>query len=262
MRKIKSLLMLCAVSFLLTGCVKFNANMDIKKDKSMDYTIIYAFDTSMFGDQSTLSDDDKTKLNESGFEVQEYNEDKWKGFTITKKIANIDEVSSVSEEVSYSLSDLLNENNMENSNIFKVKKGFFKNVYKAKLKFSSGDSSLSSDEEENDAEIEEYDDETYDNEENNEAIDNEETDLSDQLSSITNSMDLSYNVKLPYAAISNNANQVSDDKMSLSWSFTSNKVSYAEFEFPIYNMTNIYITIGIAVIIIGGAVIIIFKRKR
>ena len=38
MKKIKYLLLLCTISFLFTGCVKFNATMDIKKDKSMDFS--------------------------------------------------------------------------------------------------------------------------------------------------------------------------------------------------------------------------------
>ena len=39
MKKIKYLLMLCIFTIISTGCVKYNANMEIKKDKSMDFTI-------------------------------------------------------------------------------------------------------------------------------------------------------------------------------------------------------------------------------
>ena len=35
MKKIKNILLLCTLNFLLTGCVKYNANMDIKKDEFM-----------------------------------------------------------------------------------------------------------------------------------------------------------------------------------------------------------------------------------
>ena len=58
MKKIKYLVLLFTVTFLLTGCIKFNANMDIKKDKSMDFSIIYALDTSVFGEEKALKDSD------------------------------------------------------------------------------------------------------------------------------------------------------------------------------------------------------------
>ena len=69
MKKIKYILLLCTLTFLLTGCVKYNANMDIKKDKSMDFSIIYALDSSLFEDQKLLEDKDKKEWEERGFTV-------------------------------------------------------------------------------------------------------------------------------------------------------------------------------------------------
>ena len=50
-KNIKFTILLILLVISLTGCVKFNSTMEIKKDKSMDYKIIYAFDKSLFGDQ-------------------------------------------------------------------------------------------------------------------------------------------------------------------------------------------------------------------
>ena len=112
----------------LTGCVKFNANMDIKKDKSMDFSIIYAVDTTYFGDDMELLDDaNKKQLEESGFNVSDYSEDKMKGFKLVRNIKNIDTVSSTSEE-EYSLSGVLEEDS--DDKMFKVKKGFLKNTWR------------------------------------------------------------------------------------------------------------------------------------
>ena len=81
MKKIKYLL-LVSVLTLLTGCVKFNATMDIKKDKSMGFSIIYAFDTSLFGSQDLLEESDKKELESQGFIVEDYNQNNMKGFTL------------------------------------------------------------------------------------------------------------------------------------------------------------------------------------
>ena len=119
MKKIKYLL-LVSILTLLTGCVKFNATMDIKKDKSMDFSIIYAFDTSLFGSQDLLEDSDKKELESQGFIVEDYNQNNMKGFTIKKSISNIDDVSSTSD-TNYDISGLLN-NSTDNNYFFKVKK--------------------------------------------------------------------------------------------------------------------------------------------
>ena len=93
MKKNKFILMLCVLTFMLTGCVKYNANMNINKDKSMDFSMIYALDTSLFEDQELLSDEDKQKLESQGFTITDYSEGTMKGYTLTKKISNIDYVS-------------------------------------------------------------------------------------------------------------------------------------------------------------------------
>ena len=123
----------------LSGCMKFNANMDIKKDKSMDFSMIYALDTQYFGNEEILTDEDKKGMEELGFKIEEYKEGTMQGFKLIKSVKNIDEISG-EKDAEYSLSAITEED--KDAKMFKVEKGFFKNKYTANLKFDSSDSSL------------------------------------------------------------------------------------------------------------------------
>ena len=127
MKKIKNLLLLCTLTFLLTGCVKFNANMDIKKDKSMDFTIIYALDSSVFGEENIMTAEERTEIENKGFTVSDYEEGNMKGVTLSRHVKNIDEVSSTTD-ADYNLSGLL-DSESNNQYIFKIKKGLLKNLH-------------------------------------------------------------------------------------------------------------------------------------
>lgn len=246
MKKIKYLL-LVSVLTLLTGCVKFNATMDIKKDKSMDFSIIYAFDTSLFGSQDLLEESDKKELKSQGFIVEDYSQNNMKGFTIKKNISNIDDVSSTSD-TNYDMSGLLN-NSTDNNYFFKVKKGILKNTYIAKFKFDAKESDLNTDES-NDTSSGVTDD--------SDSINMDDLDLS----SMTSNLDLSFNVKLPYSSISSNATTKNNDGKELTWNLSSNQEEMIEFEFELYNMTNIYIGAGILLVLIVIIIISILNKKK
>ena len=232
MKKIKYILLLCTLTFLLTGCVKYNANMDIKKDKSMDFSIIYAFDSSLFEDQKLLEDKDKKELEDRGFTVTDYSQDKMKGFTISKKIKNIDDVSSTYDS-EYSLSGILDDKS-ENAYIFKVKKGLIKNTYTAKFKFDASDSDLNNPTDDSSSDLDSDSDFSFEDDSDSSSFDSE-SDLSDMdFSSMMSNMDLSFNVTLPYSAKSNNASTVNNDGKKLSWNLSSNQVEFIEFEFELY----------------------------
>lgn len=272
MKKNKFILMLCVLTFMLTGCVKYNANMNINKDKSMDFSMIYALDTSLFEDQELLSDEDKQKLESQGFTIAEYSEGTMKGYTLTKKISNIDYVSTTSN-ASYDLSGLL-DSNATNSYIFKVTKGLLKNTYTANFTFDASESDINSDSTDttdnlNDLFSNDEEEETILSEEKQEETNQEETnsngniDFSDMdLSSLTSNLDLSFNVNLPYSAKSNNATNTSDNNKKLSWNLSSTEISTIEFTFELYNMTNIYIGIGLLVILIAAIVVLIVSKKK
>lgn len=228
-KNIKFTILLILLVISLTGCVKFNSTMEIKKDKSMDYKIIYAFDKSLFGDQEILTNDDKKELENKGFTVSNYVDGNMKGFKVSKNIKNIDDVSSTND-ATYDLSGLLDSNKSE-SKVFKVKKGFLKNTYTASFKFDSSDSDLNNSTS-NDTTID--NDFTIDD-------NNTTTDSDFDFSNINTNMDLSFNVKLPYKAISSNATTKKNDDKELSWNLSSTGEDKIEFSFALYNMTNIYI---------------------
>ena len=94
MKKVKILLLLASMSLLLTGCVKYNAQMEIKKDKSMDLSVIYAVDTTYFGETGAVDEEQKAQLEKAGFKFSEYAEGSMKGYTITKEYKNIEDILS------------------------------------------------------------------------------------------------------------------------------------------------------------------------
>ena len=228
MKKLKYLGVALLFAFLCTGCVKFNTNMDIKANKSMDFTMIYALDSTYFGNKQVVSKENQKELKDKGYKVEEYSKDKMKGFKITKTFKSIDKISS-DKNVNYSLSGLTEGKN-KNDYVFKVKKGLFKNHYTAKFDFNMGDSSAS----------------------------NGSTDMSRYLSS----MDLSYNVTLPYKAIKNNATKVNKDKTKLSWDLTKNTKDKIEFEFELYNRETIIACVAIVILIIVGGIVAFITTDR
>ena len=286
MRKVKYFLLLCLFAIITTGCVKFNGTMEIKKDKSMEFSIIYALDTSVFGEANKLKEEDFKSLKDGGYTVSEYSEGTMEGFKITKSIKNIDDVST-DKDVIYNLSGMM-KGSEDNTYIFKVEKGLLKNTYTAVLKFDSNDSGLNTDDTKNatDDETETGDENLYSDESDleedlkyeypEEMVDgtlsvassedvasSEETlDTSNlDYSSLMSGMDLSFNVKLPYGAISNNATTQEDGNKTLKWTLLSNKASNIEFKFAIYNMTIIYIGTGIILVIIVLAILLLMKKK-
>ena len=249
-KNIKFTILLILLVISLTGCVKFNSTMEIKKDKSMDYKIIYAFDKSLFGDQEILTNDDKKELENKGFTVSNYVDGNMKGFKVSKNIKNIDDVSSTND-ATYDLSGLLDSNKSE-SKVFKVKKGFLKNTYTASFKFDSADSDLNNSTS-NDTTI----DNDFTTDDNNTT-----TDSDFDFSSMNTNMDLSFNVKLPYKAISSNATTKKNDDKELSWNLSSTGEDKIEFSFALYNMTNIYICGGVIVLLIIIVIVSILNKGK
>ena len=268
MKKIKFLLLVCLLGILLTGCVKFNANMNIKKDKSMDFTIIYALDKSVFGDQASIKESDLEEVKKSGFTVSKYSDGNMEGFTMTKKINNIDEVSTESE-AEYNLSGLMSE---ESKYLFKVVKGTNKNTYYAKFKFDANDSGLNMNEAENtEAESKDENLELPDETEGNDGALLDETNENPfegmDLSKLTANMDLSFNVTLPNSAISNNATSTEDNNKKLTWKLSSTNAQAIEFAFELNNNGGsndmiLYIGIGVIALLVIVVIILMLTKKK
>lgn len=250
-RSLKIIIMIGCL-FLLTGCVKYNAMMDIKKNKSMDFSIVYAVDTSVFGDQEIYKETDKKELEKQGFTIEDYHKDNMKGYNIKINVSNIDKVSS-NEDINYNLTNATKNSKKENK-IFTLKKGIFKNTYKANLKFDSADSDLNST-------ITKDNTTDYNTDISENTGDWDE--LTNTLTNSASNLDLSFKVNLPYSAINNNATQTSNDNKELVWTLTSNEASNIEFEFSLYNRNNIIIaSVALIVIVIVVVISIINSRKK
>lgn len=265
-RKTIKIFLIAIILLFSSGCVKFNANMEIKKDKSMDFNIIYAIDKNFLDGEKIIDDDEKKELEDAGCIVKDYSEDNMEGVSILYKVANIDSISTNKENVKFDLSAITDKN--KDTKLFKIKKGIFKNTYEVKLEVNSSDA-LNSEEEFtntdtdiNDTDTDE-DDYDYDYIDESDDIDSSMTndELSESLEQYMKSMDLKFSVKLPYKAISNNATSTKDSDKELTWNLAELKDGqYVEFTFSLYNVSNIAITLVIILVIVGG--VILFTRKN
>ena len=94
MKKIKSFLFILLLPFFITGCVKFEVDVSINKDKSMSLSVIEALIYSE-EDDNYLSSQEQEEFEERGFKVEDYYENGLKkGFIITKEFKNINDISS------------------------------------------------------------------------------------------------------------------------------------------------------------------------
>lgn len=231
-RKILSFIGMIVLLVSLTGCIKFNATMDIKEDKSMDFSIIYAMNKKFLEmsdePQELMKEEDKQKLIDEGYTITDYEDDTNKGFTIVKHINNIDDYSS-EVDTTYSISGLFEES--KDTKMFKVIKGTDKNTYIADFKFDSSDSTLAGDDA-TDTQTETQPDGDVNDTTN---VEGDLGDLSKMGDAMASSMDLKFMVKLPYAAISNNATGTSEDLKELTWTLNTENTENIQFQFELNN---------------------------
>ena len=248
MKKSFKVLCLMLVAFMMSGCMKFNMNMDINSDKSMNLELIVAFANEMMGssNETNMDNSEIQKLKDNGFNVEEYSDDTMTGYTISTKINNIDDVST-EKDTMFNLNDIFNGEKL--SDIFTVKKGFFKNTYIVKIG-----------EEESTDMTNELEDDLNSTYYNDSLLTTDDADLS----MLLNSMDINFTINLPYKAISSNATNTENDGKTLVWQPTSasNSSSNIEFSFELYNMTNIYLMVGIVILIIVIIIILVVKHCK
>ena len=242
MKKYLGLVASFILVFILTGCVKYDSTVEVKRNKKVNYTIIYAFNSSMIDsmksqyadeddaeetddeeelDNFKITEEDKRKFKENGFKVEKYEKDGYEGVKLSKSWNNIDSISSDKDTV-YELEDELTGDKKEETNMFKVKKGFFKNTYTLKIDGSS------------------------------DSMSSEGMDLSSM-------MDLSFTLKLPKKANSNNATTVNKGGKELVWDLSKSKSIEATFE--IYNAP-FYIAIGGGILLLVVIIIVIIKKGK
>ena len=265
-KKILSIFSLAIMTLFATGCMKIHTNMDIKKDKSMDFSIVYGIDTSYVQNENILTDEEKKEFEQHGFSFSEYSEDTVKGFIIRKQFKNIDEIS-VNADAEYNLAELLNGKNSE-TYMFQIKKGFFKNTYTAKFNLNMADLNVPetnnryndffNNSDTSDVNM------SLDEDEIDDTLDNNDNNTQDIENTIISNLDIKFNVTLPYPAKSNNASLASDNDKEISRNLANTSLDTIEFEFELYNIRNVYIFIGfvIVLLIVIINIIIIFIKKK
>lgn len=247
MKKSVKLLALAFVMLLFSGCMKARTDITVNSNGSIDYTYTVAMSTKVqesmkgYGNSSdddstgtssnaTLTEEQKEEAKKHGFDIQDYDKDGFKGYTVTKHFNSIDEVST--EDDITSTTALSQEDNIK---MFTVKKGFLKNKYIAKVTFDS--------EKESNESTKQYDKEQY--------------------KEYFEGLDISYNITLPSNAISSNATSV--DGKTLSWDLTKFDKEKIEFEFEVLNTNNLIMLIGgicAVVAIVIGVVVLVIKKKK
>lgn len=289
MKKVLNTVKILAIALILlvsTGCVKYNTTMEIKSNKSMTLTTIYAVESSILESQGMtelMTDDQKKQLTDKGYKVEEYSEGTMVGYKLSISVPSIDFVSAEGN-VEYDLSAVLQDDSTETPKIFGVEKGLLKNKYVARLTFAASDvTGDMGDITGGDADVDVSDDDLTpaDDEATNPSdevaqregdddtlTDNDQTSPSDgdfnldDLTNLLTNLDLSFTVKLPTAPISNNATKTENDGKTLIWTLTSSDLNSIEFEFELYNYLYMGIMGGAVLLLIVLIIIIISKKKK
>lgn len=256
MKKSKYVILICSF-MLLSGCVKSNTTMVINKDKSMSLSSKILISDKINDDKNKLIiKDEKDKLQKKGINIENVeSSDGYSGFSVTKKYDDIDKISS-EEYKEINISNFLSDD-FDDSVLFQVKKGMFKNVYTANYKFEVDEDSF------NNIDDNTNGDETV-IEDPNIIVDdtNTATNSSTDLIKLTSEMEFKYIVELPYKALESNSTIKSDNDKTLEWNLNSNSTIMINYSFELYNMNNIYMAVGICIgVIILFIILIIIKNK-
>ena len=251
MKRSFKVLCLMLIIFMTSGCMKLNVDMSINKDKSMNLSYVVAFANSLMnqsGTDTALDESDLKQAEESGFKVENYSDGSMTGYKFTKGFSNIDNISDEKETI-FDLEKLLDG---EEAKVFTVKKGLFKNTYSVKMQNNTAT------EMEDEMDLGSlYGDSSSDYSSSSNIFG--DTDLS----MLTSSMDLTFTVNLPNKPINSNATTTENEGKKLEWNLMDQNLQNIEFEFELYNMDNIYLTVGIiGVLVIIIIVIIIMNKKK
>ena len=289
MKNIKKLFILLLVVVLVGGCtLKAEYNMDIKSDKSMDLSAIMAFDSELIaamanndtseesteGDietDSTLTEDntlednslaEEETTNEGVLSEEETNE----GITEEETIdGNIDS-SNLTDEQEWAIieenygNDAFEDYEKAGYKITRYEEGDFKG-YKLTKSFSNiedvtvKDVSFTAAE---DVQIKDADKKIFTKDGLN-YVANIPFETSSELSSMGVAFDMKFVITLPNEAISNNANNVTDNGKTLTWNVTDDNENIS-FEFSFISKYVIYGAIGVIALLVLIIIIVIIRK--
>ena len=265
MKKTKYMIIICSL-LLLSGCVKSNTTMTINKNKSMSLSSDILISDMINDDKNKLIiKEEKDKLQKKGIIIENIESSNgYSGFSVTKKYDNIDKVSST-ELKEINISNFLSED-FDDSVLFQVEKGLFKNIYTANYIFKVDDDSFSNSDESTNNENVVGDNNVANNttvaDESVSMTNNNDNNSSNDLLKLMSEMEFKYIVKLPYKVLESNSTLKSDGDKTLEWDLSTNDTVIINYSFELYNMNNIYMVIGIFIgTIILFIILIIIKNK-
>ncbi len=97
MRKFKTVFLVSLLCiFALTGCVRFDTSIKVKKNGKMDVSMLYAMmDMEDYGysNDELMTEDERQDLIDEGWTVEEYSEDGYAGYLVSKENLSPDELS-------------------------------------------------------------------------------------------------------------------------------------------------------------------------
>ena len=260
MKKVKKLLLILGMVGLLTGCtLKMHIGFKIDNNKKISIQTIQAMDNEMidamikFGESNNEEENNddiqitdemrweylkKSIIDDNEIdesEAEKYEQNNYKGYIITKEIGNIDD---------YVTESITEERVNINDDSLDGKKLFIKNndIYKSNLSIKN---------------------------------DSEEVSSMTQYQSMGAIFDVKFIVTLPNKSISNNADSVSEDGLTLTWDLLKTNANI-DFEFKFDNNTSknvdinqkanksnllLYLGIGGFLIAIAAIIIIILVTK-
>ena len=107
----KKIFLLIIVLIIVTGCVKYDLHMTMKTDKSIDISLIDAFQKEYY-DALSKDSTSKEEYESRGYTVNEYADNQYKGFELKKHYESIDQISSSNCGI-VELTDLIDANTDE-----------------------------------------------------------------------------------------------------------------------------------------------------
>ncbi|SER00924.1 hypothetical protein SAMN02910369_02864, partial [Lachnospiraceae bacterium NE2001] len=232
MKGIKRFIVVLLMTFCLatlSGCVRFSTTVEVKMNGKADITILMAaIDQGGDAEDEDSSDEDLIKeYEDKGWDYEEYDEDGYKGYKVTKR--NVD-LEDIAKEMS---DDADSELDMDTDKLKVEKKGF---RYKISWDIADSDS----------------DSETYSSGE-------------EYSSYLTSSGGYAkFVVKLPVKPISSNAHKVSEDGKTLTWNlFDFEEGEKIELEFSLINWPLIIgICVGLLIIVAAVVVVLVVLRRK
>lgn len=261
MKKVLKTISLFLVVVLLSGCVKYNIEMNITKDKKMNMVFVSAVDKTMFGEEAQETEDSEElqKLKDAGWKLEKYEDDKWKGSKLSKSFDDIDKLSTENETI-FDLNKFGQEGQMP-ANVFQKATQDGKTVYKAKFSFkmTSGNEEI---QDETNEEMDLGENDSLEEVPEDDISENNES-MEEMIKKMSGSMDLKLTVNVP-KVISNNATTVDGNK--LTWDLTKmQEGTNIEFAFSLDGGSSfplIYVIIGGCVLLIIIVLVVLLSKKK